>query len=91
MLLGLLVYDLILSSTVNISTINLTRISGIYMHPTITYKQAAENLLSKSIANRTKATINTTKIDNELLQEFPELSTVSVQVPLIGSKLKGSS
>ena len=87
LLLGLLIYNLILSSTVSVSTINLSKISGIYMHPTSMYLHAAENLLSTSIANRTKVTINTTKIDNGLLQEFPELASVSVQVPLIGSKL----
>jgi cell division septal protein FtsQ len=88
LLLGLLIYDLILSSVVTISTINLTKISDIYMHPTVMYQQATEKLLRKSIANRTKITINTTKIDDELLQEFPELASVSVQVPIFGSRLK---
>ncbi len=86
-LVGLLIYDLLLSSTVSITTIGATRITGIYMHPLQAYKQTADELLSKSISSRTKLTINTTKIDSEMLQAYPELSNVSVQVPLIGGKL----
>jgi hypothetical protein len=87
LLIVLLITDLILSSSVNVEIINQSGVSGIYMRPEIVYQQVAENLLKASIANRTKATVDTTKIEGGMLNQFPELANVSIRVPLIGSRL----
>jgi len=87
LLVILLIIDLILSSSVNIDITNQSSVSGIYMRPVIEYQKEAEKLLKTSLANRTKATVNTTKIEENMLQQFPELANVSIRVPLVGSRL----
>lgn len=50
------------------------------------YLKEVKNIFAKSIFNRTKITLNTQKIENEMLLKFPELETVKVIVPFVGSK-----
>jgi hypothetical protein len=87
LIMVLLIADLILSNSVNIDITNQSEVSGIYMRPVNIYQQAADKLLRASIANRIKATVNTTKIEEDMLQQFPELANVSIRMPLIGTKL----
>lgn len=46
----------------------------------------AEKLLSSSLGNRTKPTINTNAIEQELLNRFPELNAAVLRLPVIGRK-----
>ena len=48
------------------------------------YQAAADKLLSSSIWNRNKVTINTDGIGSQMLKQFPELDSVSVTLPLFG-------
>jgi hypothetical protein len=50
------------------------------------YSQAADQAVSDSLLNRSKLTLNASRIDTELLGQFPELSDVHVSAPVIGSK-----
>lgn len=50
------------------------------------YEVAANKLLSKSILNRSKLTINTDKVVSELKQQFPELGDTVLTVPLISRR-----
>jgi cell division septal protein FtsQ len=50
------------------------------------YEQAIQHELQSSLANRTKLTINTTKISAALLKQYPELDDVRVSLPLFGQK-----
>ncbi|MBA3758154.1 hypothetical protein H0X10_00790 [Candidatus Saccharibacteria bacterium] len=51
------------------------------------YERAAQDLLEQSVLNKSKLTINTNKIADELERQFPELGDTAVTVPLIGRKL----
>ncbi len=50
------------------------------------YEIAADHKLSRSTWNRNKITINTDQLSHYLLNKFPELSSVSVTVPLLGHR-----
>jgi hypothetical protein len=49
----------------------------------VAYQAAANNLLAKSIWDHNKITVDTGQISRQLLTDFPDLSTVSVTIPLI--------
>ena len=46
------------------------------------YEAAADHLLSESVWDRNKITIDTAKISHQLLVQFPDLSTASITIPL---------
>jgi len=54
------------------------------LRPRETYQEAAQAILSSSLANSNKITVNTTKLAHELQKQFPELGHVSVVLPFIG-------
>jgi len=56
------------------------------LRPLATYQQAADRQLAGSIWNRNKITIDTAAVSRSLLQQFPELSSVSVTVPLLAHR-----
>jgi hypothetical protein len=86
-LLVLFALDIRLSTSVNVQITGTTRVSGIYMHPTALYQSEVDKLTNVSFGNKFKITINTSKIESGMLQQFPELANVSIKVPLIGSKI----
>jgi hypothetical protein len=49
------------------------------------YQQAANTLLARSLLNKSKLTIHTSKIANDLQAQFPELTRVDISVPFIGT------
>lgn len=57
-----------------------------FLRPTDVYQQAAAKLFAGSLANRNKVTVNTTAIALSLKHEFPELSAVSITLPLVGHR-----
>lgn len=57
-----------------------------FLHSTATYEAAADKLFSASILNRNKLTVDQEGIGTALRREFPELSAVSVKLPLIGHR-----
>jgi hypothetical protein len=84
-IVGCLVDILVLSSSPRV--IPLTEGSGTsFLQPTATYQQAAGKLFASSIFNANKVTINTAGITADLQHQFPELSAVSVTLPLIGHR-----
>ncbi|MBI1856705.1 hypothetical protein HY003_03265 [Candidatus Saccharibacteria bacterium] len=52
-----------------------------------TYQKATNQIIKKSIFNRTKLTINTNRLAKELKNQFPELGEVSVTIPLTARRL----
>ena len=57
--------------------------AGPFMHDKRIYQMAADNLLAGSIWNRNKITVNTEGISRQMLKQFPELSSVSITLPLL--------
>ena len=50
------------------------------------YQKAVNGILSKSIWNRNKLTIDTAHISSQMLKEFPELSEVSIVLPILAHR-----
>jgi hypothetical protein len=50
------------------------------------YQAAADKLLASSIWNRNKITIDTGNISREMVKQFPELASASVELPLLGHR-----
>ncbi len=63
-----------------------TPVSANYLQPASVYADAAHKLLSSSITSHSKLTVNLNGTAQALEQEFPELQTVSLGLPLIGSR-----
>jgi hypothetical protein len=57
-----------------------------FLQNTTIYQRAAAKQFSVSILNANKITVDTGTISDKLLAEFPELSSVSVSVPLLSSQ-----
>ena len=50
------------------------------------YEAAADKLLNSSVWNRNKVTIDTGSVSQQMLAQFPELSSVSVTIPLLAHR-----
>jgi hypothetical protein len=83
-LLGLvLLSSLFLGTTPGIMQAGDTR-GAIFLRSQAVYEQAAADLLRSMPLNRTKITINSRRIAQELAREFPELGSVTVSLPVFG-------
>lgn len=78
------IYALNLSNNSRIITLKSTG-SNMLRSDTV-YQTAVNDILSKSFWNRSKLTINTSDISQQLLDQFSELSTVSVVLPLLAHR-----
>jgi hypothetical protein len=96
---GLIIFLLaILASSVNILTVstqvtivplitsNADPASELFLHDQTVYQAAASKLVASSIWNHNKVTINTARINQQLLQQFPELSSASITLPLLSKR-----
>ena len=54
-----------------------------YLHTAAEYQKAAKLLFSKSFANSNKITIDSAGISEELARQFPELSNITIKLPLV--------
>jgi cell division septal protein FtsQ len=59
---------------------------NLFLHNTAVYQQAAAKLFSKSLGNRNKLTVDAAGISRSLKSQFPELSDVSITLPVLGSR-----
>lgn len=50
------------------------------------YQQSIAQILSSSIFNRSKLTVNTNKIENQIQLKFPEIQNATLSLPLIGRR-----
>ena len=57
--------------------------STVFLHDQAAYATTAQTILSGSIWNRNKITINTKAVAGQLKARFPELADVSITLPLI--------
>jgi hypothetical protein len=79
-----LINILSLSNSAQILPLNSS--GSVLLRPTTVYQQAATRELSSSLWNGNKITIDTNKISRQLLQQFPELASVSVTIPLLAHR-----
>jgi hypothetical protein len=77
----------VLSLSSNARILSLTDSGGnSFLHDKAVYQAAANQLFAGSIWNRNKITVNTARINQEMLKQFPELSSVSVTLPLLSKR-----
>jgi hypothetical protein len=77
----------VLSLSSNAKVISLTDTSGnSFLHDKSVYEAAASKLLAGSLWNRNKITVNTGSVSKGMLKQFPELSSVSVTLPLLSKR-----
>lgn len=57
-----------------------------FLHEQAVYEQAAHELLADSVWNRNKITVDTSAVSEGMLKQFPELSSVSVTLPLLSKR-----
>lgn len=60
--------------------------SNLFMQSTSVYQNAADKLFSQSLSNQNKLTVDASGISNKLKKMFPELSDVSVALPVVGNQ-----
>lgn len=75
-----------LSLSANARIIFLQSTGSSFLHDQSTYQIAANKILATSIWNHNKVTINTSDISRQLIKQFPELSSVSVVLPLLAHR-----
>ncbi len=76
---------LTLSSTAKVVLLNNTGTNS-FLHSQSDYETAASRLLAGSILNRNKITIDSGQVSRGLRSQFPELSSVSVTLPLLAHR-----
>lgn len=60
--------------------------SASFLHDKSQYQAAASQLVASSIWNHNKLTIDTAHINQQLLSQFPELSSASITLPLLSKR-----
>jgi hypothetical protein len=58
----------------------------VFLRDKADYQSRAQQILQQDFSSRFKLTINTNKIAHELRRSFPELSDVSITLPLVGRR-----
>lgn len=74
-----------LNTNVSVESLNETG-SGYLLHSKSTYEVAATRLLASSVLNNNKLTVNTAAFERHMKQEFPELTSVEMALPLAGHR-----
>ncbi len=74
-----------LSSSAKVESLNAPASSYI-LHDQATYQAAVDQYLHDSVFNSNKLTANMPRISSEMMRNFPELTSVSIAVPLIGHR-----
>lgn len=82
MLLVCCLYTLTLSSR---PRVQMSQVQG--YAPTEEYKKGIQELLGKSVLNRSKLLIDTKRLEQEIREAYPELGDVSVTIPLATRRL----
>jgi hypothetical protein len=76
----------ILSLSGDAKVVPLSKDSHLFLHGQADYSRAANGLLTESLLNRNKITLDSGKVSREMLRQFPELSSVSVTIPLLAHR-----
>lgn len=78
--------QLALTSNPKVVILSSTSNSTLFLQNTAIYHDEAQQLFSQSISNHNKLTVDATGISATLKAKYPELSDVSVALPVIGSQ-----
>lgn len=87
LLIALLISSVnVLSLSSNARVMSLNGSGNSFLHDKSVYETAANQILAGSVWNRNKITVNTEAISQQMLAKFPELSSVSVTLPLFSKR-----
>lgn len=75
-----------LTLSANPKVLPLNGSKGSFLRDLSDYQAAGHDFIASSFWNRNKVTVNTSKISQQLLDRFPELSGASVTVPLVANR-----
>lgn len=74
-----------LSPDVTVESLNSSATSYL-VHDQKTYQSAASAYLDSSLFNKNKITVNTTAVVRQLRHDFPELTSVSIAIPVVSHR-----
>jgi hypothetical protein len=74
-----------LSSGARVESLN-PPASSYVLHEQATYQETAERLLGSNLLSSNKLTINTAHIEQQMMDEFPELAQVHIAIPIVGHR-----
>lgn len=77
---------LLLTTDPKVIVVGKSSVANTYLQPTAVYESAAHKVLSGSLTNHTKLTVNLDATAAAMQKQFPELQSVSLDVPLVGSR-----
>lgn len=80
-----IMYSTLLSTT-NPQVVPLSDTTPSLLRPSEEYQTGIADILSNSPLTRSKITIQTDKLEQEIMRAFPELSEVSINIPLLGKR-----
>lgn len=86
LLLVVVVSQLVLTTKPRLVILSSTNNSDLFLQSTSVYQTAADKLFSQSLGNQNKLTVDAAGISAKLRAMFPELSDVSVTLPVVGSQ-----
>jgi hypothetical protein len=84
-LLVLAVYNSTLSNASKVVAFG-TPTQRVLLQDDAVYQDAMNSYLHTSLTNRSKLTINTARMESQLVQQFPELERAEVMLPLVGTQ-----
>lgn len=82
-IVGSILYSLTLSSAPNIELVD-SQVSA--YRPMQEYQAYASGLISGSLMQQTKLTVNSGEIESKMLDHFPELNGAAMRLPVLGRK-----
>lgn len=85
LVIGCLLYILHLSSSAKVIPLT-TSSNDYFLQPTQVYTKAADALLQQNWLNDNKITVDTDTVKLKLQQQFPELASVSITLPLMSHR-----
>lgn len=81
----LLLSSLLLGTEPKVVTVNAASDTDrVFLRDAQTYQAAAQTILGDSLLNKTKLTVNVESISQQMIEQFPELESVTVTLPLLG-------
>jgi hypothetical protein len=78
--------QLVLTTHPKLVILSSTSNSDLFLQSTSVYQNAADKLFSQSLGNQNKLTVDAGGISDKLKSMFPELSDVSVTLPIVGNQ-----
>lgn len=86
LLFVVVVSQLVLTSNPKVVILTSSDNSTLFLHHTTVYQAAAAQMFQQSISNHNKLTVDAAGISAALKAKYPELSDVSVALPVIGNQ-----